>query len=76
MAAEIYREFHPFALDSKNNIHYTKKWETDNVLGCKGGIVMTKEEKKEILFGRKEESDGYTVTLMGHWNNDSGCRLD
>ncbi len=53
-----------------------KKWETDNVLGCKGGIVMTKEEKKEILFGRKEESDGYTVTLMGHWNNDSGCRLD
>ena len=36
----------------------------------------TKEEKKEILFGRKEESDGYTVTLMGHWNNDSGCRLD
>ena len=43
---------------------------------------MTKEEKKMILFGQKENSKDRKqktktiVTLMGHWNNDSGCRLD
>lgn len=43
---------------------------------------MTKEEKKAVLFGQKDSSKDdeqtvdTTVTLMGHWNNDSGCRLD
>lgn len=33
---------------------------------------MTKSEKKALLLGSNNNG---TVTMMGHWNNDSGCRL-
>lgn len=33
--------------------------------------AISKEEKKKILLDKKDKK---TVTLMGHWNNDSGCR--
>lgn len=34
---------------------------------------MTREQKKEILFGKDIKEKDLSITLMGHWNNDSGC---
>ena len=38
----------------------------------KEGDSMTKSEKKALLLGTNNKG---IVTMMGHWNNDSGCRL-
>lgn len=40
-------------------------------------VELSKEERKRRLFGQEaDDSASQTVTLMGHWNNDSGCRLN
>jgi len=38
-------------------------------------FYMTKDQKREILFNKTamKKKNKVTVTLMGHWNNDSGC---
>lgn len=37
---------------------------------------LSKEAKREKLFFESKEGKVVMVPINGHWNNDSGCRLD